>query len=62
MKCPYCKKEDFIPSYVSMNVECYGSKTVRFNCLHCKRVVKAYGSRYVEFSSIMKTDQESDWS
>ena len=61
MKCPYCGKREYIPDYVVANIENYGSKTVKFRCLHCKKVVRAYGSRQVEFSNITQTDQPSDW-
>ena len=61
MKCPYCYKHKCEPDVVSINIENYGSKIVKFKCVHCKKVIKAYGERRAVFSKPIKTNEESDW-
>ncbi len=61
MKCPYCNRMHFIPDVVYRNIESYGSSIVKFKCLHCGKVVKAYGIQLVEFRDFQKTKEESDW-
>lgn len=60
-KCPHCNKKHFIPEYVEMNIDSYGSSIVHFPCIHCKKIVKAYGCRFVVFEDIQKTNKENDW-
>ena len=59
--CPYCKKKFCIPDVVGRNVEAYGTKTVNFRCLHCRKVIKASGQRVVYIRHLTKTDQAPDW-
>ena len=61
MSCPYCGKDNYVPDYVVGNIEAYGSKTIRFGCKHCNKVVKAYGRRTVEIDNARTTNEESDW-
>ena len=61
MECPYCGKKHFIPDVVYRHTESYGGGFSRFKCLHCQKVVSAHSCVKVKFSSITKTDKESDW-
>lgn len=61
MKCPYCGKESCIPDVVARNIEAYGSKTVNFKCVNCRKVITSYGQQKAIFSELKKTDNDSDW-
>lgn len=61
MKCPYCNKSDCIPEVVGRNIESYGSNSVNFNCIYCKKVVHSFGSVKIIFTELVKTDNKSDW-
>jgi len=61
IKCPYCNKEDFVPYFVTGNIDAYGSNSVNFKCNHCHKVVHAYGRRVVILTDIRQTDSQSDW-
>lgn len=61
MTCPYCKVIDVIPDVVIKNVESYGSNWVRFPCLNCKKIVKAYARVEVHLSNVTITNEKSDF-
>lgn len=61
MKCPYCKKEDFIPDVVWMHTDAYGGGVKNFECEYCKKVVQVNTRREVFITNARKTENESDW-
>jgi len=61
MKCPYCKKPNFVPNVVTYNAEVYGGGVFRFYCIHCRKVVKISAKRVVRFGEASKTNGDPDW-
>lgn len=61
MKCPYCNAEDFVPGYVILNVENYGSKVCNFPCYECGEIINAFIKRTTTVRNASKTTQKSDW-
>jgi hypothetical protein len=61
--CPYCSKENFVPSVAYQNVQAYDSSWCRFKCTKCKGKVKLYIRRIcvVDINTITKTTEDLDW-
>jgi len=60
-KCPYCNKNDFIPEYVTRNVERYGGGVLNFSCEHCGEIVKASFRIIIEVNEISESTEENDF-
>jgi len=61
MKCPYCEKEDFVPTVVFHHTQMYGEGEKNFSCIHCHKIVKINGKRRVVLENPQRTENESDW-
>ena len=61
LKCPYCKKENFIPEIVFRHTERYGEGRKNFKCNCCRKVVSTYCMVQVIIQKAEKTNSESDW-
>lgn len=61
VKCPACGANGCEPEVVHRNIRSYGSKRVRFCCVHCTQVVSVHGRRVVLFGTPTKSDKKSDW-
>lgn len=61
MRCPYCESTNCVPDHIKTSIIEYGSRSVSFNCLQCKKRIKATGLRIATFGNPEKTNEESNW-
>jgi ribosomal protein L34E len=61
-KCPYCGKDDCLPSVVFTYAEHYGGSLSYPRCIHCDKILEVISERTVKILKISKTNKtESSW-
>ncbi len=60
MVCPYCSKEDFVPTAVIQHTKTYGGGYKNFRCLHCDQIINGTFSVQIDIADVQKINDTSE--